>query len=93
MLSTLLSDQLNASEKKEILETKFQLAMSKTIEKEVGRMCNLSDVIEETGRIEGRIEGRILAAYELGLSENEIVSRFLIPKETVRAIIEGINEG
>ena len=54
MLSTLLSPKIQVQTKKEILENKYKLPMSKKMEQEVVSMCNLSYAIEENAREEER---------------------------------------
>ena len=62
MLDVLLSDQIRPEAKKKILEQEFHIPMTKEMEGEVRKMCNLSDAIEERalerGKAEGRAEGR-----------------------------------
>ncbi len=44
-------------EKKKILQEEFQIRMTKTLEKEVSLMCNLSKGVEENGIQKGIKEG------------------------------------
>lgn len=64
MLSTLLSDEISAKEKKECLENEYGLPISVELEKEVAAMCNLSDIVEERG-IQ---QGKSLMIYQLVMS-------------------------
>ncbi len=57
LLRTLLTSQANVADRKKILETEFQIPMSKEIEGEVSFMCNLSQGIVEEGKAKGRAEG------------------------------------
>ena len=56
-LGTLLSNQLEAQEKIEILEKEYGFPVEEKMKGEIDRMCNLSQGIRESGRVEGRIEG------------------------------------
>lgn len=57
LLSTLLSEELNAEDKKKILEQDFAIAMTEKIDKEVNEMCNYSKGIEERGIAKGMAQG------------------------------------
>ena len=56
-LGTLLSNQLEAQEKIEILEKEYGFLVEEKMKGEINSMCNLSQGIRESGRVEGRIEG------------------------------------
>ena len=56
-LGTLLSNQLEAQEKIEIMEKEYGFPVEEKMKGEIDRMCNLSQGIRESGRVEGRIEG------------------------------------
>ena len=86
MLSTLLSDSIDVTEKIQLLENKYGIPMTEKYEKGVGEMCNLSQAILDKGIRLGLIEGekRILvklylenivtkekAMEELGVKEDE----------------------
>ena len=57
LLDVLLSSETGEAEKKRILQQDFDIPMTQTLESEVQVMCNLSQGIEEKGRIKGRAEG------------------------------------
>ena len=57
MLSVLLSRNLDAKERMNILEDSFDIAMTEKVKQEVDEMCNLSKGVREDGRVEGRAEG------------------------------------
>ncbi len=57
LLDVLLSSEKEAEEKKKILQEEFQIRMTKTLEKEVSLMCNLSKGVEENGIQKGIKEG------------------------------------
>ena len=56
MLNTLFSQRKTYLEKKQELETKYHIKMSDEFGKEMDRMCNLSDLIEERGMQQGSEE-------------------------------------
>jgi predicted transposase YdaD len=58
MLEVLLSNDIDPSDKKEILENEFSIPMSITLEEEVLNMCNLSQGVKNKGIQIGRAEGR-----------------------------------
>ena len=49
LLEVLLSSDREVKEKKEILQNDFSIEMTKTLEREVSTMCNLSKGVEEQG--------------------------------------------
>ncbi|MCD8021300.1 MAG: Rpn family recombination-promoting nuclease/putative transposase [Clostridiales bacterium] len=57
-LKVLLSSELDAEEKKQILQDDYSIAMTKKIESEVSEMCNLSKGVEERGISKGITIGR-----------------------------------
>ena len=56
--SVRLSSEAGVAEKRQILQDDFDIPMTETLETEVQAMCNLSQGVEEKGRIKGRAEGR-----------------------------------
>ena len=58
LLDVLLSSEAGIAEKRQILQDDFDIPMTETLESEVQAMCNLSQGVEEKGRIKGRAEGR-----------------------------------
>ena len=72
----------------EILNGIYRIAMTEEIEREVTKVCSLSDAIKETGREEGRLEtiiefldeGRI-TIDEAAASVNMTVEDFLKKSE------------
>ncbi len=77
MLGVLLSDQVLPGEKKEILEKEFDVAMTKTMEREAMEMCNLSQgIIDRT-----TINYIISMMRNLNLSEKECMEALDIPEE------------
>lgn len=57
LLRTLLSSDISADKKKQILHDDFDIPMTRTFEKEVSDMCNLSQTVEAKGIEKGRMEG------------------------------------
>ena len=63
LLDVLLSSETESEEKKRILQSDFDIKMTKTLESEVQTMCNLSKGVEARG-IEKGIEKGILASVK-----------------------------
>lgn len=59
LLDVLLSSETGIAEKRQVLQHDFDIPMTETLEAEVQAMCNLSQGVEERGRIKGRAEGRV----------------------------------
>ena len=58
LLDVLLSSEAGIAEKRQVLQDDFDIPMTETLESEVQEMCNLSQGVEEKGRIKGHAEGR-----------------------------------
>lgn len=58
LLDVLLSAEASQEEKRQVLQQDFNIPMTQTLEAEVEQLCNLSQGVEERGRIKGRAEGR-----------------------------------
>ncbi|MGN1415161.1 MAG: hypothetical protein ACI4WY_13035 [Anaerovoracaceae bacterium] len=56
MLDVLLSGKIQPIQKKQILESKFGIPMTRKMEGEAEKMCNFSDAIEENALERGRQE-------------------------------------
>ena len=84
MLTVLFSNSLYAKIKKMKLENEFGMKMTREMKGGIDTMCNLSQVIKE----EGREEGRLLASAEALLAVLEMLGE--IP-ETLRGKIEKEN--
>lgn len=88
MLDVLLSWDLNAPEKKEILEREYGLPMTEELEGEVEQMCNLSDGVEQKGIEKGIKQGMLEALTALVkdriISEEEAAKRMSITVEEFR---------
>lgn len=89
LLEVLLSSERDAFEKKKILQDDFSIEMTKTLEREVSIMCNLSKGVEEKG-----IEKGILIAIRnlmetMGWSAEQAMRGLKIPdSERVKYIAE-----
>ena len=59
MLSVLLSRNLSAKERMNILEDSFDIAMTEEVKQEVDEMCNLSKGVRADGRAEGEAMGEL----------------------------------
>ena len=60
MLSVLLSRNLDAQERMNILEDSFDIAMTEKVKQEVDKMCNLSQGIREEGEAIGIVKGEAI---------------------------------
>lgn len=84
LLDVLLSSEKNSEEKKRILQEEFDIKMTKELEGEVLRMCNLSEGVERKGIEKGiekeRIRGigiLIQNLKSLAISEEMIVEKLM----------------
>ena len=59
MLSVLLSRNLAAKERMNILEDSFDIVMTEKVNQEVDKMCNLSQGVRADGRAEGELKERL----------------------------------
>ena len=89
LLDVLLSSEAGIAEKRQILQDDFDIPMTETLESEVQAMCNLSQGVEEKGRIKGRAEGRtegLLASIRnlmasMGWTVDQAMAALKIPEE------------
>lgn len=65
LLDVLLSSETGIAEKRQVLQHDFDVPMTETLEAEVQAMCNLSQGVEEKGRIKGRTEGLLSSIRSL----------------------------
>ena len=84
LLTVLLSTKKSPDEKKTILETEFDISMTREMREEASDMCDFSNYIEERGRAEGHIESKIEDILDLLEDLGKIPERVLecIQKET-----------
>lgn len=59
MLSVLLSRNLNAKERMNILQDSFDIAMMEEVKQEVDKMCNLSQGVRAKGEAMGELKERL----------------------------------
>ena len=89
LLDVLLSSEAGIAEKRQVLQDDFDISMTETLESEVQAMCNLSQGVEEKGRIKGRAEGRaegLLASIRnlmesMGWTIDQAMAALKIPEE------------
>lgn len=85
LLEVLLSSEMNAEEKKRILQEAFSIKMTQELEREVSEMCNLSDSVEQKGIAKGITEGIISSIQKLmesmGWTIEQAMDALQIPKE------------
>lgn len=87
LLDVLLSSDISAEKKKEILENEYDIPMSEKMEGEVERMCNLSDGVEQKG-IQKGIKIGIEKGIEQGLEQSQriIILNMLKENEPIEKI-------
>ena len=93
LLSTLLSTTESVEKRKQILETEFNIPMTKEIEEEVLEMCNLGMAVElngvkrgiQTGIAQGREQSLLESIKKmiknLGLTAQQAMDTLEIPKD------------
>lgn len=89
LLDVLLSSETGVAERRRILRDNFDIPMTEAMEAEVQTMCNLSQGVEEKGRIKGRAEGRaegLLASIRnlmssMGWTVDQAMTALKIPEE------------
>lgn len=57
LLNTIFSQSMTKEEILEQLEKEYRIPFETGVRKEIDFMCNLSEMVEEKGRTEGRMEG------------------------------------
>ena len=81
MLSVLLSRNLDAQERMNILEDSFGIAMTEKVKQEVDHMCNLSKGIREEGEAIGIAKGEAI-----GVAKGELKERL----KNVKALMDSL---
>ena len=81
LLEVLLSSERGVEEKKEILQKDFSIEMTKTIEREVSIMCNLSKGVEEKGVEKGILFSIRNLMETMGWSAEQAMGGLKIPEE------------
>ena len=87
MLSTLLSAKMAADKKKDRLENKYGLLMTKDVEEEVNQMCNLGEGIAENARKEERMRV-ITTMIQNGCTEDVILKGGFVQEEIEKVKVE-----
>ena len=95
LLNVLLSDKTDTNEKKRVLEDEYHIAMSRELESEVSRLCDLSQGIFEKGVKQGIEQGfnrGVIGAIEMlredGKDDKAIVERIMRKYHLTRAEAE-----
>ncbi len=81
MLEVLLSSNREVNEKKKILQNDFSIEMTKTLEREVSTMCNLSKGVEEKGIQKGILLSIRNLMETMGWSVEQAMEVLKIPEE------------
>lgn len=92
LLGALLSQQLSADEKLNIIETEYDIPVEDNIRKELGTMCNLSQGIKEAGIAIGEAKGKaevIINMHKKGYTLEQIADVTDKDVDEIQAIIEG----
>lgn len=79
LLNLLFSSSVPPEEKKKRLDRDFKIAMTEEFESEVGKMCNLSDAIEELA-IQRGMEKGMEKGMQQGMQQGEELFAKLIQK-------------
>ena len=87
MLSVLLSRNLDAQERMNILEDSFGIAMTEEVKQEVDEMCNLSKGVREDGRAEGEAIG-IVKGEAIGIAKGEAIGELKERLKNVNALVK-----
>ena len=89
MLSVLLSRNLAAKERMNILEDSFDIAMTEKVKQEVDKMCNLSQGVRAEGEALGIVKGEALGIVKgeaMGIAKGELKERL----KNVKAIMDSL---
>ena len=89
MLSVLLSRNLSAKERMNILEDSFYIAMTEEVKQEVDEMCNLSKGVRADGRAEGEAIG-IVKGEAMGIVKGEAMGELKERLKNVKAIMDSL---
>lgn len=93
LLEVLLSSERGVEEKKEILQKDFSIEMTKTIEREVSIMCNLSKGVEEKGVEKGILFSIRNLMETMGWSAEQAMGGLKIPEEEREKYINKLKKG
>jgi hypothetical protein len=96
LLDVLLSSERKPEEKKKILENDFSIEMTKSLEREVSIMCNLSKGVEEKGITKGITRGILSSIQNLmesmSWSAEQAMNALKIPEEERSKYANEINK-
>lgn len=103
LLAAILSSNLEAKEKLDIMETEYHIPLQDDIREEVEEMCNLSQGIKEKayqggyelGHEKGRESGYaeiIFKMYESGLPIEQISSITKLSEDKIKELLKGASE-
>jgi hypothetical protein len=81
LLDVLLSSERKPEEKKNILENDFSIEMTKSLEREVSIMCNLSKGVEEKGITKGILASIRNLMESMSWSAEQAMNALKIPEE------------
>ena len=85
MLSVLLSRNLDAKERMNILEDSFDIAMTEEVKQEVDEMCNLSQGVRAEGEAIGIAKGEAM-----GIAKGEAMGELKERLKNVNAIMDSL---
>ena len=88
----MLSSDREVKEKKEILQNDFSIEMTKTLEREVSTMCNLSKGVEEKGIQKGILLSIRNLMETMGWSVEQAMEGLKIPEEEKRKYLDELKK-
>ena len=91
LLDILLSSDITAEKKKEVLDREFRIPMTKKMEGEVEYMCNLSDGVEQRGIQQGVEQTKIKTVINM-LKENEPIDKICRIAECDEEFVERVKK-
>jgi hypothetical protein len=92
LLDVLLSSERKPEEKKKILENDFSIEMTKSLEREVSVMCNLSKGVEEKGITKGILASIRNLMESMSWSAEQAMNALKIPEEERSKYANEINK-
>jgi hypothetical protein len=92
LLDVLLSSEKKPEEKKKILENDFSIEMTKSLEREVSVMCNLSKGVEEKGITRGILSSIQNLMESMSWSAEQAMNALKIPEEDRSKYVDEINK-
>ena len=87
MLSVLLSRNLDAQERMNILEDSFGIAMTEEVKQEVDHMCNLSKGIREEGELKERLKNVKALMKNFKVNAQEAMKILEVPSEEQQKLL------